>query len=225
MTTEIFAMQAFNGLSLFTILVLMALGLAIVFDLVAEVTQRRIVKRKGQPQFDFYGGATLLIDPKGKVRYLIRKSIINRERLEKQRHFVKENRDKLVRAFQEYWTLASTVSNRMIHQKAGEDLTSNLTAMTTQFNQITVATRNGYVVKVSDIGKAEESYQEPRSAARLDGVPAVTLIVAKQSLPVLRRNITRPVIPTCSPVAVSGGRSGWAARICARLWVRSTATG
>src|SRR6185369_6896266 len=43
------------------------------------------------------------------------------------------------------------------------------------------ATRNGYVVKVSDIGKAEDSYQEPRSAARLDGVPAVTLIVAKQS--------------------------------------------
>src|SRR5580765_4792387 len=50
-----------------------------------------------------------------------------------------------------------------------------------QFNQITVATRNGYVVKVSDIGRAEDSYQEPRSAARLDGVPAVTLIVAKQS--------------------------------------------
>ena len=28
---------------------------------------------------------------------------------------------------------------------------------------------------------AEDSYEEPRSAARLDGVPAVTLIVAKQS--------------------------------------------
>src|ERR1035441_3431467 len=50
-----------------------------------------------------------------------------------------------------------------------------------QFNQITVATRNGYVVKVSDIGRAEDSYEEPRSAARLDGVPSVTLIVAKQS--------------------------------------------
>src|ERR1022692_2472141 len=50
-----------------------------------------------------------------------------------------------------------------------------------QFNQITVATRDGYVVKVSDIGRAEDSYEEPRSAARLDGVPSVTLIVAKQS--------------------------------------------
>ena len=49
----------------------------------------------------------------------------------------RDERDKLVRAFQEYWTLASSVSNRMIHQKAGEDLTLNLTAMTAQFNQIT----------------------------------------------------------------------------------------
>jgi HAE1 family hydrophobic/amphiphilic exporter-1 len=50
-----------------------------------------------------------------------------------------------------------------------------------QFNQITVANRNGYIVKVSDIGYAEDSYEEPRTAARLDGVPAVTLVVAKQS--------------------------------------------
>ena len=32
--------------------------------------------------------------------------------------------------------------------------------------------------------------------------------VAKQSLPVLRMKMTRPVTPTRSPVAVSGGRSG-----------------
>ncbi|HXB68489.1 MAG TPA: efflux RND transporter permease subunit [Candidatus Acidoferrales bacterium] len=50
-----------------------------------------------------------------------------------------------------------------------------------QFNQITVASRGGYIVKVSDIGYAEDSYEEPRSAARLDGVPSVTLVVAKQS--------------------------------------------
>src|SRR6185369_4772919 len=50
-----------------------------------------------------------------------------------------------------------------------------------QFNQITVANRNGYVVKVSDIGYAEDSYEEPRTAARLDGVPSVTLVVSKQS--------------------------------------------
>src|SRR5690606_7336705 len=36
-TPEILAMQAFNGLSLFTILVLMALGLAIVFGLMGVI--------------------------------------------------------------------------------------------------------------------------------------------------------------------------------------------
>jgi hydrophobic/amphiphilic exporter-1 (mainly G- bacteria), HAE1 family len=50
-----------------------------------------------------------------------------------------------------------------------------------QFNQIVIANRNGYTVKVADIGHAEDSYEEPRTAARLDGVPAVTLVVAKQS--------------------------------------------
>jgi HAE1 family hydrophobic/amphiphilic exporter-1 len=50
-----------------------------------------------------------------------------------------------------------------------------------QFNQIAVATRDGYVVKVSDIGYAEDSYEEPRTTARLNGVAAVTLVVAKQS--------------------------------------------
>ena len=50
-----------------------------------------------------------------------------------------------------------------------------------QFNEIAVANRDGYVVKVSDIGYAEDSYEEPSTAARLDGVPSVTLIVSKQS--------------------------------------------
>ncbi len=50
-----------------------------------------------------------------------------------------------------------------------------------QFNQIAVATRAGHVVRVSDIGYAEDSYEEPRTTARLNGVAAVTLVVAKQS--------------------------------------------
>lgn len=50
-----------------------------------------------------------------------------------------------------------------------------------QFNDIAIATRQGYVVKVSDIGTAEDSYEEPRTSGRLNGIPAVTLVVAKQS--------------------------------------------
>jgi hydrophobe/amphiphile efflux-1 (HAE1) family protein len=50
-----------------------------------------------------------------------------------------------------------------------------------KFNDLTVANRHGSVIRVKDIGYAEDSYEEPRSAARLDGVPSVTLVVAKQS--------------------------------------------
>ena len=50
-----------------------------------------------------------------------------------------------------------------------------------QFNDIAIANRQGYVVKVRDIGRAEDSYEEPATAARLDGVASVTLLVAKQS--------------------------------------------
>jgi hydrophobic/amphiphilic exporter-1 (mainly G- bacteria), HAE1 family len=50
-----------------------------------------------------------------------------------------------------------------------------------KFNNIAVATRGTYVVKVSDIGKALDSSEEQRTAARLNGQPAVTLIITKQS--------------------------------------------
>lgn len=66
----------------------------IVFDLVAEVTQRRIVKpRDDAPGFDFFGGSTVLIDPKGRVRYLVRKSVLSASRLAAQRTFVKDSGD------------------------------------------------------------------------------------------------------------------------------------
>jgi HAE1 family hydrophobic/amphiphilic exporter-1 len=69
-------------------------------------------------------------------------------------------------------------------REGAKDFTIRTTGRITdpaQFNQIAIANRNGYVVKVSDIGYAEDSYVEPVTSARLDGVPAVTLVVAKQS--------------------------------------------
>src|SRR5579863_399651 len=69
-------------------------------------------------------------------------------------------------------------------REGAKDFTIRTTGRITdpaQFNQIAIVNRNGYVVKVSDIGYAEDSYVEPLTSARLDGVPAVTLVVAKQS--------------------------------------------
>ncbi|MDQ3256627.1 MAG: efflux RND transporter permease subunit, partial [Acidobacteriota bacterium] len=49
------------------------------------------------------------------------------------------------------------------------------------FNNIAVATRGAYVVKMSDIGYVEDGSEEQRTSALLNGQPAVTLIVSKQS--------------------------------------------
>jgi HAE1 family hydrophobic/amphiphilic exporter-1 len=50
-----------------------------------------------------------------------------------------------------------------------------------EFNNLAIATRGSYVVKVSDIGRAEDASEEQRTMARLNGQPAVTLVVSKQS--------------------------------------------
>ncbi|HUR99635.1 MAG TPA: efflux RND transporter permease subunit [Pyrinomonadaceae bacterium] len=50
-----------------------------------------------------------------------------------------------------------------------------------EFDDVVVATRGTYQVKVKDIGHTEDGAQEVRSEARLNGKPAVTLVVAKQS--------------------------------------------
>jgi HAE1 family hydrophobic/amphiphilic exporter-1 len=50
-----------------------------------------------------------------------------------------------------------------------------------EFNNVVVATRGNYQVKVGDLGYTEDGSEEARSEARLNGQPAVTLIVSKQS--------------------------------------------
>jgi hypothetical protein len=65
----------------------------VVFDLVAEVTQRRRARAlAGSPGFDFLGGATVILNPMGGVRYAIRKSIIQNARLAAQCRFVADPR-------------------------------------------------------------------------------------------------------------------------------------
>jgi HAE1 family hydrophobic/amphiphilic exporter-1 len=50
-----------------------------------------------------------------------------------------------------------------------------------EFDNVVVATRSEYQVKVKDLGYTEDGAEELRSEARLNGQPAVTLIVSKQS--------------------------------------------
>src|SRR5213078_725076 len=50
-----------------------------------------------------------------------------------------------------------------------------------QFNDLVIGSRGTYSVKLSDVGYAEDGSEEPRTEARLNGQPAVTLVVSKQS--------------------------------------------
>src|SRR5258705_8489676 len=50
-----------------------------------------------------------------------------------------------------------------------------------EFNNLVVANRGAYSVKLSDVGYAEDRFEEPRTEAKLNGQPAVTLVVSKQS--------------------------------------------
>src|SRR5207237_1335613 len=50
-----------------------------------------------------------------------------------------------------------------------------------EFSAIAIANRGSYVVRISDIGEVADTQEEIRSASFLNGHPALTLIVSKQS--------------------------------------------
>ncbi|HEX8638145.1 MAG TPA: efflux RND transporter permease subunit, partial [Pyrinomonadaceae bacterium] len=49
------------------------------------------------------------------------------------------------------------------------------------FNEIVITTRNGFPIKIKDIGRVEDSGVEPTTAASLDGVQSVSLAIRKQA--------------------------------------------
>lgn len=61
----------------------------IVFDLVAEVIQSRTVRARADcPSFKYHGGSTIILDPEGRVRYVILKSVVGAGRLDRRRDFL-----------------------------------------------------------------------------------------------------------------------------------------
>ena len=50
-----------------------------------------------------------------------------------------------------------------------------------QFNDIVITTRNGFPIKISDVGRVEKTGGEPQSAASLDGVTSASVGIRKQS--------------------------------------------
>jgi hypothetical protein len=61
----------------------------VVFDVVAEVIQLRLARIKGSDAVcRFYGGSTIIIDPRGIIRYVMRKGVMNNQRLNEQIRFL-----------------------------------------------------------------------------------------------------------------------------------------
>jgi hypothetical protein len=61
----------------------------VIFDIIAEVTQRRSARVQGSEETcNFYGGSTIIIDPRGAIRYVIAKRVTNNQRLQQQIDFL-----------------------------------------------------------------------------------------------------------------------------------------
>jgi hypothetical protein len=72
----------------------------IVFDLIAEITQLRIVRSRGKMgEFCFYGGSTVILGPEGEIRYIISKTVTGTDRLQRRKTFMLDKRG------QYFWTL------------------------------------------------------------------------------------------------------------------------
>ncbi|HET9328875.1 MAG TPA: peptidase M4, partial [Candidatus Eisenbacteria bacterium] len=56
----------------------------VVFDLIGEVTQLRHARMPNGELFAFYGGATIIIGPRGEVRFVINKNVASDSRLERE---------------------------------------------------------------------------------------------------------------------------------------------
>lgn len=72
----------------------------IVFDLVAEITQERVVAASAHgPAFRYHGGATVIMDPHGEIRYALLKSVVGQDRIDRRRQFL------MSLCGQRYWAL------------------------------------------------------------------------------------------------------------------------
>jgi hypothetical protein len=99
----------------------------VVFDIVAEVTQRRSARVQGsEDTCNFYGGSTIIIDPKGAIRYVIAKRVTNNQRLQQQIDFLNGPQGEKYK--DSFYGQTSTKPNffRMLHEVPGTNPKADL---------------------------------------------------------------------------------------------------
>jgi hypothetical protein len=85
----------------------------VVFDLIAEVTQRRTAQAADGRPFDIYGGATIIFGPDGNVRYTICKRVDHPEREADARAFIADGGRAYWQLKEGHWTAAAQPFRRL----------------------------------------------------------------------------------------------------------------
>lgn len=94
----------------------------ILYDLVAEIIQcRKVQVDRNRLPFDFYGGATVIIGPTGEIRYVIRKSILDKKRLERQTKFMQNKNGGQYWVKQNHSLVPNPQLMRHIHESKSTD--------------------------------------------------------------------------------------------------------
>ena len=139
---------------------------------VREVTE--IAKHQIQEQLQTVQGVGAVFMSGGRTRAV--NVIVNTERLSSFGLSIEDVRQALI-------TQNLEVPGGIVNQSSRELVLRTLGRMQSaeQFNDLIVANRAGYTIRIKDIGSAVDSVEEPRGLSRLDGQNAVSLFVQRQS--------------------------------------------
>ncbi len=134
-------------------------------DLVQNQIQERIENAEGVGEVQIFGGREREI-----------KIYINPDRLKAYNLSVTEVSNAIRAQNQELPGGAVNEGSRSLNLRTISKITD-----VNQFNEIVVVTRNGFPIKIKDVGRVEDGGVEPTTAAALDGTQAVFLAIRKQS--------------------------------------------
>ncbi len=134
-------------------------------DLVQNQIQKRIENADGVGEVQIFGGRQREI-----------KIYINPDRLRAFNLSVTEVSNAIRAQNQEFPGGAVNEGTRSLNLRTISKITD-----VNQFNEIVIVTRNGFPIKIKDVGRVEDGGVEPTTAAALDGTPAVFLAIRKQS--------------------------------------------
>ena len=139
---------------------------------VREVTE--IAKRQIQEQLQTVSGVGAVFLSGARTRAI--NVIVNTEKLASYELSVEDVRIALQ-------TQNIEVPGGIVNQGSRELVLRTLGRMQTseQFNELIIANREGHAIRIRDVGRAEDSIEEPRGLSRLDGQNAVSLFVQRQS--------------------------------------------